>query len=123
MVSMGVAHLAIPGPFIRVMPAYLPIPATLVFVSGLAEIAGGIGILLPKLRRTAGWGLVALLVAVYPANVDMAIHPPVGVPVWILWLRLPLQIPLILWAIWASRQLSDSARGGRASRKGGGSSR
>jgi uncharacterized membrane protein len=99
MTATGLAHLVIPAPFIRVMPDYLPAHAALVFLSGVAEIAGGIGLLIPKLRQTAGRGLVILLVAVFPANIDMALHPPAGIPVWALWLRLPLQIPLILWAV------------------------
>ncbi len=99
MTAMGLAHLAIPGPFVRVMPAYLPAHEALVFISGLAEIAGGVGLLVPKLRIAAGWWLVALLIAVFPTNVEMALHPPAGISTWILWLRLPLQIPLIIWAV------------------------
>ncbi len=106
MVAMGVLHLVLPAPFVAVVPAYLPAPGALVFVSGVAEVAGGVGLLVPRLRRLASWGLVALLVAVFPANVDMALHPPRGIPAWALWLRLPFQIPLIAWAIWAG----DSAR-------------
>ena len=92
---MGVTHLVVPAPFVRVMPQYLPCPQTLVFISGLAEIAGGVGLLVHRLRTAASWGLVALFVMVFPANVNMALHPPVGLPPWLLWLRLPLQVPLV----------------------------
>ena len=112
MAAMGIAHLIVPSPFVRVMPAYLPYPEALVFVSGVAEIAGGVGLLVPRLRKAAGWGLVLLLAAVFPANVDMALHPQFGIPPWLLWLRLPLQIPLIVWALWASRQESGLRRPG-----------
>lgn len=84
MTAMGLAHLAFPVPFVRVMPAYLPAHEALVLISGLAEIAGGIGLLIPKLRTAAGWWLVAILIAVFPANVDMALHPPAGIPPWAL---------------------------------------
>lgn len=104
MVAMGVLHLANPKPFVAVMPPYLPAPRALVAISGLAEIAGGLGLLVPATRPFAAWGLVALYVAVFPANVHMALHRSFGLPAWALWLRLPLQIPLILWALWAGRQ-------------------
>lgn len=101
MVAAGVLHLASPAIFVGVVPAYLPNPRLLVLLSGLAEIAGGIGLQFPATRAAAGWGLALLLVAVFPANVDMALHPPRGIPAWALWLRLPFQVPLILWALWA----------------------
>ena len=74
-VFAGVTHFTNPEFFIAIVPAWLPNAPLLVAVSGVAEIAGGIGVLIPRTRRLAGWGLIALLVAVYPANVDMALHP------------------------------------------------
>ena len=109
MVAMGVLHLARPEPFVRVMPPYLPVPGLLVALSGVAEVAGGLGLLFPRTRRWAGWGLAALFVAVFPANVDMALHPSMGIPPWLLWLRLPLQIPLVLWALWAGLTPAEKA--------------
>jgi uncharacterized membrane protein len=101
-ITAGALHFALTTRYVQVMPPYLPAPRTLVWISGAAEIAGGIGVLLPnpKIRRAAAWGLIALLVAVSPANLNMALHPELtpGVPVWALWLRLPLQLPLIWWA-------------------------
>lgn len=81
------------------MPPWLPFPVAANFVSGAAEIVGGIGVLIPRLRRIAGWGLIALLIAVFPANVQVALHgwPGVSIPAWILWARLPLQFPLLAW--------------------------
>ena len=104
MVAAGVLHLVRPATYVAVMPRYLPAPGFLVGLSGVLEIAGGLGLLVPRTRKWAGWGLAVLFVAVFPANVDMALHPPFGLPAWPFWLRLPLQIPLVLWALWASRQ-------------------
>ena len=73
-------------------------------VAGLSEIAGGIGLLIPALRRAAAWGLVALLVAVFPANVYMAMEQPN----LLLWGRLPLQIVLIWWVLWCTRPMSEN---------------
>ncbi len=98
----GAMHFVAPGPFIRIVPRWLPAPAALVAISGACEILGGLGLLVPGTRRWAAWGLVALLVAVFPANVNMALHRlPFGkypVPAWALWARLPLQLLLIGWA-------------------------
>jgi uncharacterized membrane protein len=108
MVTVGALHFIDPEPFVRIVPAALPGPWILVYVSGAFEIAGGVGLLIPRLRRAAAWGLIALFVAVFPANVNMALNrislddgpPP---PDWALWLRLPLQAVLIAWALWFTR--------------------
>jgi len=88
------------------MPPVVPAPGLMVMLSGIAEIAGGIGILLPAVRPAARWGLVALLVAVFPANVYMAQNriEPQGtrIPERLLWARLPLQPLLIWWLISAT---------------------
>jgi uncharacterized membrane protein len=96
----GLGHFAFRSAYEHVMPGYLPAHQALVLLSGAAEMAGGLGVLIPGRRRAAAWGLVCLLVAVFPANLWMAQHPELspGVPVWLLWLRLPLQLPLIWWA-------------------------
>jgi len=102
MVGAGVNHFVSPASYVGMMPSALPAPETLVYVSGVAEILGGLGLILPATRRLAAWGLIALLVAVFPANLNMAInHLPLGtraVPGWALWARLPLQLVLIWWA-------------------------
>jgi uncharacterized membrane protein len=73
----------------------------LVLVNGWAEIIGGLGLLIPKVRRIAAWGLIALLVAVFPANVQIALHGVLGLPAWLLWLRLPFQLVFVAWVYWA----------------------
>ena len=101
--AAGTAHLVWPAAFARIVPPYLPAPRTLVYVSGAAELLGALGVLVPGLRRYAGWGLVLLLLAVLPANVHMALHPTdfERLPAWALHLRLPLQFVLIGWIYWA----------------------
>ncbi len=112
MVGAGINHFISPAPYIAMMPVELPAPAGLVYVSGVFEILGGLGLVLPQTRRAAAWGLIALLVAVFPANVNMAWNdlPLGGKPVasWILWLRLPLQAVLIALTYWYTRPPSGS---------------
>jgi len=102
MVGSGINHFASPEPYVGMMPGALPAPLALVYVSGVAEILGGLGLILPATRRLAAWGLIALFVAIFPANLNMAIHHlPLGtreLPGWLLWARLPLQLALIWWA-------------------------
>jgi uncharacterized membrane protein len=97
----GAMHFVAPGIYIRIVPPDLPSPALIVLLSGIAEIAGGLGLLFPLTRRAAAWGLILLLIAVFPANIYMAAaHLPFsGVfgKSWLQWLRLPLQFPLIYW--------------------------
>jgi uncharacterized membrane protein len=101
-VVAGLLHFVFPHTYIRMVPPSFPWPGTLVWFSGAAEIIGGAGLLLPPWRRPAAWGLVLLLLAVFPANIYMAMAnvPFAGLlgKSWALWLRLPLQIPLIYWA-------------------------
>lgn len=99
-IGAGVMHFVFPRAYVGIMPAMLPAPLLLVQVSGVAEILGGVGLLIPLTRTLAAWGLVALLIAVLPANLNMAIHPGqfASTPVWVLWARIPLQLPLIWWA-------------------------
>lgn len=102
MVGAGVNHFVNPPPYLAMMPDELPAHLALVYLSGVAEILGGLGLFLPATRRLAAWGLIALLIAVFPANLNMALnHLPLGttaVPAWALWARLPLQLVLIAWA-------------------------
>lgn len=108
MVAAGANHFLSPGPYLGMMPPQLPAPLALVYVSGVAEIAGGLGLILPATRRLAAWGLIALFIAIFPANLNMAIHHlPLGdhpVPAWALWARLPLQLVLIAWAAMFTRR-------------------
>lgn len=108
MVGAGVLHFVRPEPYAAIVPAWLPAPMLLVYLSGVAEIAGGLGLILPATRRLAAWGLIALFVAIFPANLNMAIHAisPLGgdpLPTWALWGRLPLQVVFIAWAYWYTK--------------------
>jgi uncharacterized membrane protein len=104
-VAAGANHFANPSFYVRIMPPALPAPLLLVYVSGFFEILGGVGVLVPALRSVAGWGLVMLLLAVFPANLYMAIHPErfADISVAVLYARLPLQAVFIAWAYWATR--------------------
>ncbi|MGA8939955.1 MAG: DoxX family protein [Acidobacteriaceae bacterium] len=99
-ITAGLCHFALTRAYVNIMPDYLPAHRELVLISGAAEIGGGLGVLIPRTRRAAAWGILLLLIVVLPANLWMAQHPGryPGIPPWILWLRLPLQLPLIWWA-------------------------
>lgn len=99
----GAMHFVIPQGYMRIMPRWLPEHRMLVLVSGACELLGGIGLLIPALRQPAAWALLALLVAVFPANIQM-LQSARGADAsgWtqsLLWLRLPLQ-PLLMWWIY-----------------------
>lgn len=111
-VAAGVLHFTRTEFYLAIMPPYLPSHLTLVYLSGILEIAGGIGVLIPRTRRRAGYGLAALLVAVFPANIHMAVNQVqvAGLPTspLLLWLRLPLQVILILLVLWCTRDGKQS---------------
>lgn len=100
-IGAGILHFVVPGKYQQIIPPGFPMPAMLVAISGIAEIVGGAGLLIRPLRRAAGWGLIALLVAVFPANIYMALHPEriadLHIARGLLWARLPLQGVLIAW--------------------------
>lgn len=104
----GTLHMVIPKVYRRIMPPYVPAPMVMVYASGVAEIAGGAGLLAKRSRRPAGWWLIATLVAVFPANLHMALHPedyqqvPGGTRA--LWARLPVQGVFIAWVLGAMRR-------------------
>ena len=103
-------HFIVPAPYLRIMPPALPWPDALVAISGAAEIAGGIGLMIPSARSSAAIGLIALLIAVFPANIYMAtaqirFNGIAGEP-WAQWLRLPLQAAIIWW-VWRCRNASS----------------
>ena len=109
--GVGVHHFIDPTPYLAIMPPYLPLHLELVYLSGLFEVLGGLGLLLPGTRRLAGWGLIALLVAVFPANIHMLVNevylPDMPKEEWILWLRMPIQF-LFAWAVYHSAELKRS---------------
>lgn len=104
-VFTGMMHFAKPTMFEAIVPPSLPRPGLLVALSGVAEVAGGVGLLVPGLRAAAGVGLIVLLAAVFPANVFMARHAErfrrIGPP-WAMWARLPIQPALMAAVAWAS---------------------
>ncbi|MCP4871403.1 MAG: DoxX family membrane protein [Proteobacteria bacterium] len=94
-IGAGVLHFLNPEPFVLIVPPYLPAPELLVAISGVFEVLGGVGLLIPRTRVAAGWGLIALLIAVYPANVHMLVNevylPDMPQEKWLLWVRMPVQ--------------------------------
>jgi uncharacterized membrane protein len=101
--AAGINHFLHPAVYARIVPPWLPASTLLVRVSGIFEILGGIGVLVPNTRRFSGAGLIALLVAVFPANVQMAQHPDLYADIataTALYIRLPLQVVLIAWVWW-----------------------
>ena len=97
----GANHFISPDFYRPLMPDYLPWHTELIYLSGAAEVAGGLAVLVTKWRWWAGWWLIAVLVAIFPANLHMLVHDvPLGgrhLPSWILWGRLPLQLAMIVW--------------------------
>lgn len=105
-VAAGVNHFVDPEFYLKIMPPYLPWHLFLVYVSGLFEAVLGAALLFKRSTRPAAWGLVALLVAVYPANIHMALHPDLY-PEYnqaLLWVRLPVQLVLIAAVFWYTRR-------------------
>ena len=97
----GTMHFIKPRTYAAIMPDYLPAHRELVYASGVAEMAGGAGVLSESTRKPAGWWLIATLLAVFPANVNMALHPDrySQIPAPALWARLPFQVLFIAW-VW-----------------------
>ena len=104
-IAAGLNHFWHTAFYVTIMPPWLPWHLALVYISGAAEIGLGALLLFSRWQLLAGWGLIALAVAVFPANIHMALHPelfPQFTPTG-LWLRLPLQFVLIAWAYWSTR--------------------
>lgn len=95
----GILHFVRPKMYMSIMPPYLPAHKELVLLSGVAELLLGLALLVPSLRTWAVWGIIALLIAVFPANVYMATGEKFQqISAWVRWGRLPLQAVLIWWA-------------------------
>ena len=99
-INVGVDHFVNPDFYLSIMPPALPLHLEAVYISGFFEVLGGVCVLIPRLRKIAGWGLVALLIAVYPANIYMAIRPESfpDIPIAILYIRLAFQFLFFYWA-------------------------
>ena len=118
MAGVGVMHFVEPATFTRIMPPWIPWHLAMVYISGVFEILGGVGLIPERTRAVSGWGLIALYIAVFPANIHMALHDiPFGdnpTPGWALWARLPLQLVLMALAYWVSRPDAPPKSGGSA---------
>ncbi len=108
-VLAGANHFIHTQFYVSIMPAYMPWHLVLVYVSGAAEMLLGVMLLFRRSERLAAWGMIALIVAVTPANIQMAIHPELysDYSQAVLWARLPLQVFLIAWAFWFTRPRRD----------------
>lgn len=104
-IGAGINHFVHPQFYLSIMPPALPAHELLVELSGLAEILLGGAVYAPRLRAAARWGLIALLIAVFPANIHMAFHSDLypGFNQLLLWCRLPIQAVLIYWVYSATR--------------------
>jgi len=126
MVTVGITHFTAPAGFVRIVPDWLPAPLLLVHVSGIIEIALGVALVPQVTRKLASYGLVALYVAVFPANINMAVNqiqldPQSPIPVWAMWARLPFQLLFIAAALWVGRDpkpLTQRSTGRQEDRKG-----
>jgi uncharacterized membrane protein len=107
-IIVGITHFTKPDPYVSIVPPQLPAPLELVYISGVFEILGGIGLLIPYLSVAAAWGLIALFIAVFPANINQAMNaiPIEGIPhiPIMYWVRLPFQAVLIAWAYWYTQE-------------------
>ena len=111
MITAGIGHFLNPDFFLKIMPPYLPFHRELVYLSGLFEIALGISLLIPRLSQLAAWGIVALLIAVFPANIYLYQHQEI-VPASpsVHFLRMILQAVLIFWACWYTKKENTVVR-------------
>jgi uncharacterized membrane protein len=111
-IAAGINHFLNTAFYVPMMPLYIPRPLGMIYISGIAEVLGGIGLLVPDefifahRRAAAAWGIVALLIAVSPVHINMCLHPEqfMQVPLWVIWSRLVLQPVLIVWAWWYTRR-------------------
>ncbi len=106
-VVAGALHFVVPRTYKRIIPEWVPTPEAMVYASGVAEIAGGVGMMVPARRRLAGWWLMATMAGVFPANLHMALnaedYPQVPGGAVSLWARLPFQGVFIAWILDAMR--------------------
>ena len=105
-ITAGFLHFTKSSFYLKIVSPYIPWHLAVVQISGVFEILGGLGLLIPLTRRAAAWGLVALLIAIFPANIYMVLDPEAagaaGIPPVLLWGRLPLQVVFIAWVLWAT---------------------
>jgi Predicted membrane protein len=98
-IAAGINHFLNADFYLRMMPRPFPYPMLAVELSGIAEVALGIGVLIHVTRKWCAYGIILLLIAIFPANINMALHPHLwDIPEWMLYARLPLQFVLMWWA-------------------------
>jgi uncharacterized membrane protein len=108
MVGAGTLHFINPDFYVKIMAPYLPLHLESVYLSGFCEIALGVLLLIPQFSRLAAWGIISLLIAVFPANIYLFQHQEIlPAPPLIHLLRLPLQGVFILWAFWHTRRTDE----------------
>ncbi|MGK0290413.1 MAG: putative membrane protein [bacterium] len=109
----GIAHFTKTQVYLNIMPSYIPWHLAMVYISGVIEIILGIAVMIPQFKKLAGYGLIGLLIAIFPANINMAINnisfgdAPAS-PAF-LWGRLPIQLLLIVWAYWVTKESKKKA--------------
>jgi uncharacterized membrane protein len=113
----GTLHFVAPGGFESIVPRFLGPASFWVRASGVAELGCAVGLLVPSTRSYAGWACVVLFVAVFPANVQMAVDARGTTDLLVAWARLPLQVPLVLWAAYVARRREESGNTDAASRR------
>ena len=109
----GIAHFVATETEMRIVPPYIPWPRAAVLISGVFELLGAVGLLWRPMRRAAGMGLFLLTIAVTPCHVYMLQRPDLfaAIPLWALWLRLPIQVALLALIAWSTKSVrrdSDS---------------
>lgn len=110
-VVAGINHFRDPEFYLKMMPPYLPWHLFLVYLSGVLEIVLGVMVVVPRFQRIAAWGLIALLIAVFPANIHLATHPEImpNVSPTLHLVRLPFQLLFIAWAWLFTRAEPEAA--------------
>lgn len=108
----GITHFTNTEAFISITPEFIPAVREMIYISGIFEMMGAIGLLIPKLRKVSAWGLMLLLLAVFPANINAAVNGILtevafGIGEWYLWVRLLFQ-PIFIWWVWWSSLKDDS---------------
>ncbi len=105
-ISAGINHFVHPEFYLRIMPPYLPWPSALHLLAGAIEAVLGVLLVFQRYQRLAAWGMILLLIAVYPANIHMAVnhHLYPDLPMAFHWIRLPLQFVFIAWAWWYRKE-------------------
>lgn len=106
-IIVGITHFSSPDTYVKIVPPQLPYPWELVYISGVFEVLGGLGLLVPNVSQFSAWGLIALFIAVFPANINMAVNhihlDNIPDSPWFQVVRLPLQAVLIAWAWWYTK--------------------